>query len=213
MSRHGLVHAYGHVSLRLDEKRFLVSPPCPLGAVDTEDAGVIVTLDDPLPSEALPEVRIHREIYRKRTDVGGVCRVQSPAVMALSALGETPRVRHGLGSYFAPHSPLWPNVALVRDDNLAAELAEMMGINAGIVLAGNGSVTAAASLEHAACLAFFLEDAARLDLAILPVRTAGHKAREYSPEEAKGRAITAGGLFERMWQFLCFGDPEWQPTA
>jgi HCOMODA/2-hydroxy-3-carboxy-muconic semialdehyde decarboxylase len=210
MARHGLAHAYGHVSARLDDRHFLVTPAMPLGLVPVGAAGVVVSLEGGLPEGALPEVRIHREIYRRRADVGGICRVQPPAVMALSALGETPRALHGLGTYFAPAPPLWPGVALVRDDAQAAAVAEMMGAARAIVLLGNGAVIAGDTLEEAAGLSFFLEDAARIELALLPARAAGLAPREYTTAEVEFRAIKAGALFERMWQYLCFGDPEWQ---
>ncbi|KKC26996.1 aldolase [Sphingomonas sp. SRS2] len=213
MARHGLAHAYGHVSTRLDDRHFLVTPASPLGLVSTDEPGVVVTLDGDLPPVALPEVRIHREIYRARPSVGGICRVQPPATMALSALGETPRALHGLGAYFAPQPPLWPGVALVRDDEQAVRVAAMMGDARAIVLSGNGAVTAGDTLEEAAGLAFFLEDAARIELALLPARAVGKSPREYTPEEVEKRAVKAGGLFERMWQYLCFGDPEWQPVS
>lgn len=208
MARHGLVHAYGHVSTRLSEAHFLVSAAQPLGTIVPGQGGVEVPIDGDLPAGALPEVRIHREIYRNRPEVGGVCRFQSPAIIALAALGETPRVHHGLGAYFAPHPPLWPGVALVRDDESARAVAAVMGNAAAIVLSGNGAVTAGASIEDAAALAFFLEDAARIDLALLPATVAGKKAREYTPDEVAARAVRAGSLFERMWHFLCHGDPE-----
>lgn len=208
MARHGLVHAYGHVSTRLSATRFLVSAAQPLGTLAPGQPGVDVSLDGDLPAGALPEVRIHREIYRARPEVGGICRFQSPAVIALSALGETPRVRHGLGAYFAPQPPLWPGVALVRDDDSAQAVAAMMGDAAAIVLSGNGAVTAGPSIEDAAALAFFLEDAARVDLALLPATATGRTPRQYTPEEVAARAVRAGGLFERMWHYLCHGDPE-----
>jgi HCOMODA/2-hydroxy-3-carboxy-muconic semialdehyde decarboxylase len=211
MARHGLAHAYGHVSVRIDARHFLCSPPQPLGTVEAGDPGVIVPIDGELPARALPEVRIHREIYRRRPDVGGVCRFQSPSVMALSALSETPRALHGLGAYFAPRPPLWPDVQLVRDDQRAQAVAETMSDNAAIVLQGNGAVTAGASIEEAATFAFYLEDAARIELALLPARATANEPREYTPDEAARRAVKAGALIERMWHFLCFGDPEWQP--
>lgn len=211
IGRHGLAHAYGHVSVRLNAGQFLVSPAVPLGSVQPGDPGVRVALDDEsLPDGALPEVRIHREIYRRRPDVGGICRFQSPSVMALSALSETPRALHGLGTYFAPAPPLWPGVALVRDDDSARRVAETLGGAAAIVLRGNGAVTAGETLMEAASFAFFLEDAARLELALLPAAAAGKAPRPYTSEEAQARAIKAGALIERMWQFLCSGDPEWQ---
>ncbi|WP_197411925.1 class II aldolase/adducin family protein [Sphingopyxis sp. H050] len=208
MARHGLAHAYGHVSTRLSATHFLVSAAQPLGTLARGQAGVEVSLDGDLPPGALPEVRIHREIYRNRPEVGGICRFQSPAVIALSALGETPRVRHGLGAYFAPQPPLWPGVALVRDDDRARAVAALMGDAAAIVLSGNGAVTAGPTIEDAAALAFFLEDAARIELALLPAIAAGRTARAYTPEEVAARAVRAGGLFERMWHYLCHGDPE-----
>ena len=36
-----------------------------------------------------------------------------------------------------------------------------------------------------------------------------HHARSFTRPKKPQRAIGAGGLFERMWQFLCFGDVEW----
>ena len=212
MARHGLAHAYGHVSARIDDQHFLVSPPQPLGTVDPGDPGVVVPIDGALPERALPEVRIHREIYRSRPKVGGICRFQSPSVIALSALGETPRALHGLGTYFAPCPPLWPNVQLVRDDERAVKVAATMGDKAAIVLRGNGAVTAGISIAEAAAFAFYLEDAARVELALLPAHAAGRMPREYTPDESARRAVKAGALIERMWHFLCFGDPEWQPA-
>lgn len=210
MGRHGLAHAYGHASARIDAESFLVTPAMPLGCVGVDEAGVVVTLDAPLPEGALPEVRIHREIYRNRPGIGGVCRVQPPALMALSALGETPRALHGLGTYFAPAPPLWDGVALVRDDAQAIAVAAQMGEAAAIVLRGNGAVIAGETIEEAAALTYFLEDAARVELAVLPARAAGIAPRAYTAEEVERRAVKAGALIERMWQFLCFGDPEWQ---
>lgn len=209
MGRHGFAHAYGHVSIRLDDDHFLVTPPQPLITVEPSEPGVVVCLDGELPGRALPEVRIHREIYRRRPEVSGVCRVQSPAVLALSSLRRTPRALHGLGTYFAPAPPLWPGVTLIRDDAQAVAVAEMMGSAPAIVLAGNGEVTAGTTLEEAACLVYFLEDAARIELALLSAESGGHAPYEYAASEAAARAVRAGGLFERMWHYLCYGDPEW----
>ena len=84
---------------------------------------------------------------------------------------------------------------------------ELLGDAAAIVLRGNGAVITGASLEIACGNAFFLEDAARVELALLPARDT---AIEYSPQEATARATAVGGIYERMWQFLCYGDPEWK---
>jgi len=65
----GLVHAYGHCSLRIDSDHFIVSPAKPLGLVTPEDVVVVVPTHGALPPEALPEVLAHQYIYRQRRDV------------------------------------------------------------------------------------------------------------------------------------------------
>ncbi|HEX7784451.1 MAG TPA: class II aldolase/adducin family protein [Sphingobium sp.] len=210
MGRHGLAHAYGHVSERIGQDTFRVSPPQPLATIPAKAEGTLVSLQGNMPEGVLGEVRLHREIYRNRPDVGGICRVQPPAVMALSAIGMTPHALHGSGTYFAPAPPLWMGTALIRDDESAAEVASLLGNAVAIVLRGNGAVVTGTTLEMASANAFFLEDAAKVELALLPARASGQHPIEYTPEEVAVRATAAGGIYERMWRFLCFGDPEWQ---
>ncbi|MFX8316397.1 class II aldolase/adducin family protein, partial [Acinetobacter baumannii] len=82
---------------------------------------------------------MHQQIYKRRPDVGGIVRFQSPKVVSLSALGRTPSARHGFGSYFAPQPPLWSDPRLVRDDQRAAGVVSMLGTARAIVLRGNGA--------------------------------------------------------------------------
>jgi HCOMODA/2-hydroxy-3-carboxy-muconic semialdehyde decarboxylase len=205
MARAGLVHAYGHCSLRTDSERFIVSPPKPLGLTGTGDSPVAVSTTGALPPDALGEVVIHQHIYRRRGDVRGIVRFQSPSLTALSTLGLTPRARHGFGAYFAPCTPLYPNPRLVRDPASAAALVELLGPARGIVMRGNGAVTVGASIEEAVVMAWYLEDAARVELAILGT---GLEGREFTPEEVADRATTAGRIIERMWDWLTADDPE-----
>jgi HCOMODA/2-hydroxy-3-carboxy-muconic semialdehyde decarboxylase len=205
LGRAGLVHAYGHCSSRIDAHAFMVTPPKPLGLVERGEATVRVPVDGPLPRDALPEVSIHQAVYRRRPEVNGIARFQSPSVMALSALGLTPRALHGFGAYFAPHPPLYANPRLVRDPGSATLLVDGLGAGRAIVMRGNGAVTVGASLEEAVVMAWYLEDAARVELA---VRSSGLPGLEYTPAEVVDRAVTAGRLIERMWDWLTAGDPE-----
>jgi HCOMODA/2-hydroxy-3-carboxy-muconic semialdehyde decarboxylase len=205
LARSGLVHAYGHCSIRTSPTEFLVSPPKPLGLVGPSDIPVPVATAGALPRGALPEVIAHQHIYRQREDVGAVARFQSPHVMALSALGRTPRALHGFGAYFAPRPPLHSDPRLVRDDVSAASLAGLLGAGRGIVMRGNGAITVGATLEEAVALAWYLEDAARVEMAALAT---GFEAREFTGEEARDRAAASGRLFERMWDWMTAGDPE-----
>lgn len=181
-----------------------MSPAKPLLLVSDREDLVRVRVDGPLPQEALPEVRLHQQIYAGRADVGGIVRFQSPKLMSLSTLGRTPEVRHGLGSYFAPKPPLWTNPRLARDDDTARAIAAALGDARAIVLRGNGALTVGRSIEEATVLAWYLEDAARVELDVLGSRCAG---LIFDAAEAADRAITSGRLFERMWDWLVAGDP------
>lgn len=195
----GLVHAYGHCSVRLDEERFVVCATLPMGRI-ADEAGTVVTLDDPLPAGVLGEVRIHREIYRRRPEVGGVCRIMPPALMALSVAGIVPVPRHGIGAYFK-HIPLWDDPRLLRDDDAAARLADAMGMASALVMRGNGAVVAGDSLPQAVTLSWFLEDAARIER---DVRAMGldPAAARLSDAEIGARQVWSGGVVDRMWHHL-----------
>lgn len=205
LGRHGLVHAYGHCSQRLDSNSFLVCAPKPMATIGTNDKGSVVSLDGDLPPGVLGEVRIHREIYRRRPDVGGIVRSMPPKVMSLSALGRTPRRLHGMGAYFVPEIPLWDDPQLIRDDTSAEQLAQLIAANTALVMRGNGAIVAAPSLEEAVVLTWYLEDAARIEIDCLPE---ANLAQELSQDEARQRATKSGRIFERMWDYLTYMDPE-----
>jgi HCOMODA/2-hydroxy-3-carboxy-muconic semialdehyde decarboxylase len=205
IGRAHLAHAYGHCSQRLDARHFLVSPARPMGLIGTSERGVVVPVDGPLPAGVLGEVRIHQQIYLRRADVGGIVRFQSPYLMTLSTLGRTPLPRHGFGAYFAPGVPLWRDPRLLRNDESSRGLADQLGAARAILMRGNGAVSVATTLEEATVLAWYLEDAARVELEVL---ASGQPGELLSPEEAADRAVTDGRLFERMWEYLTAGDPE-----
>ena len=205
LARAGLVHAYGHCSLRIDAQRFIVSPPKPLGLVGPTDSSVTVPMNGALPPEALPEVIVHQHVYRQRRDVCGIARFQSPSLMALSTLRRTPKARHGFGAYFAPCPPLYEDPRLVRNEASATALVEQLGSARAIVMRGNGAVTVGGSIEEAVVMAWYLEDAARVELAVLGT---GLEGPELTPAEVRDRAITSGRLVERMWDWLTANDPE-----
>lgn len=199
IGRAGLAHAYGHCSLRLNAREFLVSPTKPLGLVTNTDLPVTVPVTGPLPEGVLGEVRIHQQIYQVRSDVCGIVRFQSPKVVSLSTLGRSPQARHGFGSYFAPQPPFWNDPRLVRDDERAAAVARTLGAARAIVLRGNGAVVVGSSLEEACVMAWYLEDAARVELDVL---SSGEPAGVLTPSEAADRATLQGRIVERMWEWL-----------
>ncbi|MFB9127573.1 class II aldolase/adducin family protein [Paraburkholderia dipogonis] len=207
LARHGLVHAYGHVSRRLDAESFLVCAARPMALLESGEAGVVVPVAGALPGGVLGEVRIHQQIYARRQDVCAVARTMPPALMALGTARRTPRPRHGFGSYFGQGTPLWDNPQLLRDDTAARALAEALGEESAIVMRGNGAVVAADSLMKAVVLTWYLEDSARVELAVLGAGL-DQESAILDQDECSRRATTDGKIFERMWDYLTAGDPE-----
>lgn len=209
LARAGLVHAFGHCSARVDNDWALVCAPRPMGLLAAGERGTVFPIDGSLPDGVLGEVRAHQAIYRRRPDVGAICRIMPPATMALSTLRLTPRARHGFSSYFAPAPPLWDDPMLVRSDDAADAVAEMLGDAAAVVLRGNGAITVGETLARAVTLAWYLEDSAGLELAVRSATNSpGAEAVELTPDEAARRATWDGGIAVRMWDYLTEGDPE-----
>ena len=94
--------------------RLYVCAAQPMGLIAPGTPGTVVRIDGDLPDGVLGEVRIHREIYRRRPEIHGVARTMPPKIMSLSTLRITPKARHGFGSYFYPAIPLWDHPLLIQ---------------------------------------------------------------------------------------------------
>lgn len=207
LARHGLAHAYGHCSVRLDERSFLVCAARPMGLIGPGEPGTVVPVAGALPAGVLGEVRLHQQIYRRHGHVHAVTRTMPPLLMALGTARRTPRTRHGMGAYFGAGAALWDDPQLVRDDDRAAAVIDAMGNANAIVMRGNGVLVTSDSLAKAVVLTWYLEDAARIELAVLAAGLQDESV-VFDAVEREQRATEAGGIFERMWQFLTAGDPE-----
>jgi HCOMODA/2-hydroxy-3-carboxy-muconic semialdehyde decarboxylase len=207
LARAGLVTAFGHCSVRLDENSFLVCASKPMGTIQPGEPGTVVSTEAPLPEGVLGEVRMHQQIYKRRPGVRAICRFISSNVVTLAALGLTPKARHGQGAHFYPQVPFWPDPALIRNDPAAAGVAQTMGSAPAVVVNVNGAVTGAETPQQAVALAVFLEDAARVELAALYAGLA-EKAPRMNEEQARNRATWQGRIAERVWEHLTANDPE-----
>ena len=90
---------------------------------------------------------------------------------------------------------------------MAGELAETLGQARAIVMRGNGCILTGATVEEAIVMAFYLEEAAKTELAVI-ASGQEEKSLVYSEAQAESRAVSSGQIFERMWDYLTHGDPE-----
>lgn len=207
LGRHNLVHAYGHVSARLDDTSFLVCAPRPMGLLDIGEEGTVVPVNGPLPEGVLGEVRCHQRIYAARQDVNGICRLFPRNVLTLSTFRKTPKARIGFGSYFHPCPPLWDDPLLIRSDEQAIAFAERLGEARAIVMRANGAVCVGPTVEEAVVMGFYLEESAATELAVLATGDDENSVC-FTPDEAEIRATGSGRIYERMWDYMTAGDPE-----
>ncbi len=207
LARHNLVHAYGHVSARLDNDSFLVCAAKPMGLIDPGEVGTVVPVEGGLPDGVLGEVRCHQRIYKARPEINGISRVFPRKVMTLSTLRRTPEARIGFGTYFYPRAPLWDDPLLIRSDELAAGFAEALGDARAIVMRGNGAVCVGETVEESVVMAFYLEESAATELDVMATGAADD-AVCYTEKQAGIRATGTGRIYERLWEYMIAGDPE-----
>lgn len=207
LARHNLVHAYGHVSARLDDDSFLVCAAKPMGLISPDEGGTVVPVSGELPAGVLGEVRCHQQIYAARNDVNGISRVFPRNVMTLSTFKKTPKARLGFGSYFFPEPPLWDDPLLLRSDEQAAEFAQVLGQARAIVMRGNGAVCVAGSVEESIVMAFYLEESAITELAVM-ASSPDNQSTCFTEEQAKIRATGSGRIYERLWDYMTADDLE-----
>lgn len=207
LHRHGVVDAFGHVSVRDPDSpdRFLLSRSL---APDQVTRGDIMTFD--LDSNALDadsrqpylERFIHGAIYRARADVRSIVHSHSPSVIPFGAVGLPLRPLYHMSSFLGAGSPTFDirEVAgdtdmLVRDPPLGEALASALGEHSVVLMRGHGSTVVGASIEEAVFRAIYTETNARLQAQALAL---GDPTYLSEGESVKATRTNAGSV-RRAW--------------
>jgi len=177
LAAHGVIDAYGHVSLRSPDNpnRFFLARAIAPEKVQIEDI-LEYDLDskplDPKGRDSVNERFIHSEIYRARPDVMSVVHNHSPSVVPFSVTGVKLRALFHMASFIGGEG--LPNFEirkvkkgsdlLVRDAKLGAALAKTLGKNAAALMRGHGSVTVGENIMRSVGRSVYLEMSAVMQM-------------------------------------------------
>ena len=141
-----------------------------MGLIRPGEDGTTVAIDGPLPDGVLGEVRCHQQIYRRRPDVNGICRTFPRETMTLSTLPQNAARQARLRLLLRARAGAVgrPRRCCVRTRRRAGS-PRRWAPGRAIVMRGNGAILTGETVEESIVMAFYLEEAARTELAVLAV--------------------------------------------
>ena len=159
-SRLNYVHAFGHISARL-ENSILITPTRPPLAVQRKADLLEVNLEGGVvkgdPAARPLEVFLHIEIYKWRAAVAAICRTHAPFASVWPAGGDAPPVQHGFGG-ISGDIAFYEGFDLIHTAKLGASAARHLGSADALILRGNGVLTVGRTLGEAAARMWGLEE-------------------------------------------------------
>jgi HCOMODA/2-hydroxy-3-carboxy-muconic semialdehyde decarboxylase len=179
LAEHGVIDAYGHVSLRSPDnpKRFFIARAIAPETVQAEDI-LEYDLDanplDPRGRDSVSERFIHSEIYRARPDVVSVVHTHSPSVIPFSVTGVKMRALFHMASFIGEGLPNFEirkakkgSDLLVRDSRLGKALAKTLAAKPAVLMRGHGSAVTGENLQRAVGRSIYMEMSARMQMQAL----------------------------------------------
>jgi len=213
LAAHGVIDAYGHVSLRSPEnpKRYYVARAIAPETVQLEDI-IEYDLDSrPLDDKGAESVRerfIHGEIFKARPDVMAVVHNHSPSVIPFGATGVPMRPIYHMAAFVGEGVPVFEirdfekgTDLLVKTPYLGSSLAKVLGQKPAALMRGHGATVVGENLPRAVGRSLYLEISARLQMQALLLS----KEITYL-DEAEVRASNPVQNYGRAW-------PMWREKA
>jgi HCOMODA/2-hydroxy-3-carboxy-muconic semialdehyde decarboxylase len=180
LAEHGVIDAYGHVSVRSpdDPNRFLLArniAPETVQAQDVLEYGLDgEPLDRARTRDSVTERYIHSEVYRARPDVIAVVHNHSPSVVPFSVTNVPLRPIFHMAAFIGEGVPNFEirkvqkgSDLLVRNPRLGAALAKTLGSKPAALMRGHGSVVVGENLPRVVGRSVYLEISARMQMQAL----------------------------------------------
>ena len=216
LAAHGVIDAYGHVSLRSprNPERYYLSRSVAPELVKEEDLIQYDLDSNPVDAdgrESVLERFIHGEIYRARTEVMCVVHNHSPSVVPFSVTGVPMRALFHMAAFIGEGLPNFEirdvrkgTDLLIKDPVLGKALAATLAGKPAALMRGHGSVVVGENLPRAVGRSVYLEQSARMQMQALALAGPGGKITWF--DDAEVQASIARQDYARAW-------PLWRAKA
>jgi ribulose-5-phosphate 4-epimerase/fuculose-1-phosphate aldolase len=216
LADHGVIDAYGHVSLRSprNPNRYYLARSLAPELVQEEDLIEYDLDSQPLNAngrESVLERFIHGEIYRTRPEVKCVVHNHSPSVVPFSVTGVPIRALYHMAAFIGDGLPNFEirdvrkgTDLLIRDPQLGKALASTLGAKPAALMRGHGSVVVGESVPRAVGRSVYLEVNARMQMQAMTLAGPGGKITYFDDDEVK--ASVPRQDYHRAW-------PLWRAKA
>jgi HCOMODA/2-hydroxy-3-carboxy-muconic semialdehyde decarboxylase len=216
LAAHGVIDAYGHVSLRSprNPQRYYVARSLAPELVKEDDL-IEYDLDsrpiDERGRESVRERFIHGEIYKTRPEVMAVVHNHSPSVVPFSVTGVPMRAIFHMAAFIGDGLPNFEirdvkpgSDLLVKDAFLGKALANTLGAKPAALMRGHGAVVVGENLPRAVGRSVYLELSAQLQMQAMALAGPGGKITYL--DEAEVKASDPVQNYARAW-------PMWRAKA
>ena len=216
LAEHGVIDAYGHVSIRSPDNpnRYFLARSLAPERVQVEDIleyDLDSTALDPQGRESVRERFIHGEIYRARPDVMSVVHNHSPSVIPFSVTGVPMKALFHMASFIGEGLPNFEirdvrkgTDLLVKDAALGKALAATLAKKPAALMRGHGSVVVGENLPRAVGRSVYLEQSARMQMQAIALAGPGGDIAYL--DDAEVQASVARQDYYRAW-------PLWRAKA
>jgi len=213
LAEHGVIDAYGHVSIRSPDNpnRYFLARSIAPETAQLEDLIEYDLDSNPIDAQGRDSVRerfIHGEIYRARPDVMSVVHNHSPSVVPFSVTGVKMRALFHMASFIGDGLPNFEirkvkkgSDLLVRTPELGKALAKTLGKAPASLMRGHGSVTVGENIQRSVGRSVYLEMSAIMQMQSLML---SKKITWFDAAEVKASAPVQD--YKRAW-------PLWREKA
>ncbi len=213
LAEHGVIDAYGHVSMRSPENplRYFLARSLAPEAVQAEDLLEYDLDSHPLDAGGRESVRerfIHGEVYKARPEVTAVVHNHSPSVIPFSVTGVAMRPIFHMAAFVGEGVPNFEirevekgTDLLVKTPKLGAALARTLGRHPASLMRGHGAVVVGENIARAVGRSVYLEQSAKLQMQALAL-----SQNMVYMDEAEVKASVPVQNYNRAW-------PMWREKA